>query len=93
MDTASPRGIGNWAGELIRPGDTHVMTCDACCREFRADRHDKDCPYCGYNNGKGWWPRSDAAGAAAKAEEKRLARELRRKKHSAARLTGAFAHV
>ncbi len=34
------------------------MTCESCCREFRLKRHAKDCPYCGYNNGPGWMPRS-----------------------------------
>ena len=38
-----------------------MMTCEACGREFVArsrSRKAKDCPYCGFNNGRGWWPRS-----------------------------------
>jgi len=42
-----------------------VMSCEACCRDFRTSRG-TDCPYCGYNNGKGSWPRSnDPDGVAA----------------------------
>ena len=71
------------------------MTCDSCCREFHAVGHGMDCPYCGYNNGRGWWPRSDdpVGVAAAKAEEKQFKKELRRQKRRDARLGEALAHA
>jgi len=50
-----------------------VISCEACCRDFRTGRG-TDCPYCGYNNGKGSWPRSnDPDGVAAcQANEKQF---------------------
>jgi hypothetical protein len=38
-----------------------MMTCEACGREFVARprrRRARDCPYCGFNNGRDWRPRS-----------------------------------
>lgn len=57
------------------------MTCESCCREFKATRRPKDCPHCGYNNGAGGWPRSESdIVLAVVAEERRFRRELRRQR-------------
>jgi len=55
------------------------MTCEACCREFQPKRRTKDCPYCGFNNGRGWWPRTDdiAGRKAAEEREKQQEKEQR----------------
>ncbi|HUT56501.1 MAG TPA: hypothetical protein VNA25_01350 [Phycisphaerae bacterium] len=42
------------------------MTCEACCREFQPNGRSKYCPHCGFNNGRGWWPRRDDKPARAK---------------------------
>jgi len=36
------------------------MTCDACGRDFRQGRG-LTCPWCGYNNGAGPAPRTEAS--------------------------------
>ena len=66
------------------------MTCEACCRDFKQTRHSKDCPYCGFNNGRGWWPRSDdpAGVAAGKAEMKRFTADRHRLRRSVAAAPG-----
>ena len=38
-----------------------MMTCQACGREFKSTRYSKYCPNCGFNNGRGWWPRLECA--------------------------------
>jgi len=70
------------------------MTCESCCREFKASRRSRDCPHCGFNNGTGSWPRSnDPAGVAAtRADDKRFRGELRRKQKAAQRME-ALAHA
>ena len=71
------------------------MTCQACCREFKATRRSRDCPHCGFNNGRSWWPRSnDPVGvAAAKADQRQFRKELRQRKRGAARTQEALAHA
>ena len=71
------------------------MTCESCCREFKATARSRDCPYCGFNNGRGSWPRSnDPAGVAAtKADDKRFRKQLRQRKHVVAQTQEALAHA
>ena len=71
------------------------MTCESCCREFKATARSRDCPYCGFNNGRGPWPRSnDAAGVAAtKADDKRFRKQLRRRNRAVAQPLEALAHA
>lgn len=71
------------------------MTCESCCREFVAEGRSKDCPYCGFNNGRGSWPRSDdpAGVAAAKADDKRFRKALRRQKREVARVQETLAYA
>ncbi len=54
------------------------MTCEACCREFVAKRHRKVCPWCQYNNGRGWQPRVDDMTGRVRREE--LNRSVRAKR-------------
>ena len=61
------------------------MTCQACCREFKQERRRKYCPHCGFNNGRGWWPREeDAAEARQQQRWKRRPRTERATKTQAA---------
>jgi hypothetical protein len=70
------------------------MTCESCCREFKATRRSRDCPHCGFNNGRGSWPRSnDPAGvAASRADDKRFRARLRQQRRKADRAQEALAH-
>ena len=73
------------------------MTCESCCREFKATRHSRDCPYCGFNNGRGWWPRtSDVAGRLeADRREKQIKKQQARERAERRRLSrqGVLAHA
>ena len=48
-----------------------MMTCGACCREFEAKKRSRYCPFCGFNNGRGWWPRRGDKNDRVKAERSR----------------------
>ena len=37
-----------------------MRTCEACGRDFRTKRR-LDCPWCGYNNGRGELPRTEGS--------------------------------
>ena len=73
------------------------MTCESCCREFKATRRSRDCPHCGFNNGRGSWPRSDDPGgvAASKADDKRFRTQRARQRAERQRLgrQEALAHA
>jgi hypothetical protein len=71
------------------------MTCESCCREFTATRQSRDCPHCGFNNGRGSWPRSDdpLGVAAIKADDRRFRTQVRRRKRKPARAQEALAHA
>ena len=47
-----------------------MITCEACCREFKPGDRDKYCPRCGFHNGRGWWPRRGDAAAAEKSRRR-----------------------
>ena len=68
------------------------MTCEACCREFKRKRWSVDCPHCGFNNGRGWWPRSDdpAGVAAGKDEKKRFMATLQRRRKTGPATSGGL---
>ena len=63
-----------------------MTTCESCCREFKASRRSRDCPYCGFNNGGGWWPRTnDVAGRIAADQREKQIEKQRQAKERAAR--------
>ena len=61
-----------------------MMTCKACCREFKSGMRGRNCPYCGFNNGRGWWPRTDDVPGrlAAEQREKQLEKEHRARRRA-----------
>jgi rRNA maturation endonuclease Nob1 len=50
------------------------MACEACGREFQGHRT-SECPWCGYDNGPGKLPRTEAS---MRRIERRRDREMRR---------------
>ena len=74
------------------------MTSEACCREFQPKGRSKECPHSGFNNGRGWWPRTnDIAGrTAAEQREKQKKREqlaVERARRRELRLQGVLTHA
>ena len=72
-----------------------MRSCEACGREFTPVRRRATCPYCGFNNGRGSWPRSDdSAGIlACKADDKRFRAQMRRRQRAAVQAQEALAHA